>query len=116
MHLCIRMVQPFAEKVPAFCLSCVGTDNKFNAELVLKHWHYILYCELKKRDIHVLSIGADEDSREMKAMQVSTQLLSSSSGSLLTLSPSSSKINLPSNWSQHQYSVHTGPCPCGCKA
>lgn len=28
------MAQPLAENVPAFCLSCLGTNNKFNAELV----------------------------------------------------------------------------------
>ena len=32
----VYMVQPLTENFPAFCLPCVGTDNKFNAELVLK--------------------------------------------------------------------------------
>lgn len=94
----VYMVQPLTEKVPAFCFTCDGTDNKFNAELVQKRWHYI-YSELEKLNIHVMNIGADGDSREIKVMQVSTQLLSASSGSLLALSPSSSKINIPSNWS-----------------
>ena len=62
------MVQPLTEKVPAFCLSCVGTDNKFNAELVLKRWRCI-YSELQKRNVHLMSYAADGDSRELKAMQ-----------------------------------------------
>ena len=33
----VYMVQPLAENVPAFCLSCLGTNNKFDAEIVLKH-------------------------------------------------------------------------------
>ena len=94
----VYMVQPLAENVPAFCLSCLGTNNKFDAEIVLKRWNYI-YSELKKRDINLLSIGADGDSRELKAMQVSAQLLSKSAGSLSLLSPSSDKINIPLNWS-----------------
>lgn len=39
----VYMVQSLAKNVPAFCLSCVGTDNKFNAELVLKRWQYYLF-------------------------------------------------------------------------
>ena len=49
----VYMVQPLTENVPAFCLSCVGTDNKFNAELVLKRWQYI-YSELQKRNVHLM--------------------------------------------------------------
>ena len=43
----VYMVQPLTENVPAFCLSCIETDNKFTTELVLKRWQYI-YSELKK--------------------------------------------------------------------
>ena len=43
----VYMVQPLAENVPAFCLSCLGTNNKFDADIVLKHWNYI-FSELKK--------------------------------------------------------------------
>ena len=98
----VYMVQPLTENVPAFCLSCVGTDNKFNAELVLKRWQYI-YSELQKRNVHLMSYAADGDSRELKAIQVSTQLLSSSSstsssGSFSSLLPCCNKISIPQNW------------------
>ena len=83
------MVQPLAENVPAICLSCL---DKFDVELVLKHWNYIS-CE-QKRDTNLLSIGVEEDSRELKAMQVSTQLLSFV-GSLSSLSPSCHYCHYP---------------------
>ena len=35
MHL--FMIQPLTVGVLAFCLACIGTDNKFDAELVIKH-------------------------------------------------------------------------------
>ena len=95
----VYMVQPLTENVPAFCLSCVGTDNKFNTELVLKHWRYI-YSELQKRDIYLMGFAADGDSRELKAMQVCTQLLSSSLSLSSGLSlPCSNKITIPQSWS-----------------
>ena len=94
----VYMVKPLTDKVPAFCLSCIGTDNRFSAELVLKRWNYI-NSELKSRGIHLLSIGADGDSRELKAMQVSTQLLSSSPGSLSRMSLAANTIEIPSTWS-----------------
>jgi len=37
----VYMIQPLTIGVPAFCLACIGMDNKFNAELVIKCWHYI---------------------------------------------------------------------------
>ena len=57
----VYMVQPLTENVPAFCLSCVGKDNNFNAELVLKRWQYI-YSELQKRNVHrLMSYATDGD-------------------------------------------------------
>ena len=60
--------------VPALCLVVIGSDNKFSAGLVLKRWQYIV-SECNKYGITVTSFGADGDSRELKAMQVSTGLL-----------------------------------------
>lgn len=54
------MAQPVRENIPAFCLSCQGTDNKFTADLVLKRWKTI-YTQCKLRGITVLSFGADGD-------------------------------------------------------
>ena len=77
----------------------MGTNNKFTAEHVLNRWKYIV-SECKKRKITVVSFGADGDSRELKAMQVSTQLLFSSQTPISSLSPSCSlqKLSIPSEW------------------
>ena len=37
----VYMAQPLSRNTPPFCLSCMGTDNKFTAEEVLKRWKYI---------------------------------------------------------------------------
>ena len=81
----VYMIQPLTIGVPAFCLACIGTDNKFDAELVIKRWHYI-HNELNQRGITLVSIGEDGDTRELRAMQVSTQLLSSTQSTLSSLS------------------------------
>lgn len=73
----------------------VMRDYPGNDVASLRRLTTALVCEATFRK----QAGADGDSREMKAMQVSTQLLSSSTGSLLSLSPCSNKINVPSNWS-----------------
>ena len=95
----VYMAQPLSEGIPAFCLACMGTDNKFTAHHVLKRWKYI-FSECKKRGIIVVSFGADGDSRELKAMQVSTQLLFSSHTPMASISPSADmkKLTIPSQW------------------
>ena len=95
----VYMAQPLTQGVPAFCLACLGTNNKFTAEHVLKRWQYI-YLECKKLGITVISFGADGDSRELKSMQVSTNLLFSSANPLASLSPSNSsdKVSIPAEW------------------
>ena len=60
--------------VPAFCLACIGTDNKFTADLILKRWKCI-FLECNKRGISVVSFGADGDSGELSAMQKSAPLM-----------------------------------------
>ena len=69
----VYMVQPLTKGVPAFCLACLGSDNRFSNELVAKRWKHIRE-ECHKRGIIALSFGADGDSRELRAMQLSTQL------------------------------------------
>ena len=95
----VYMAQALHEGVPAFCLACMGTDNKFTAELVLKRWKY-MFSECKKRGITVVCFGADGDSRELKAMQVSSQLLFSSQSPLSSLSPSNDLkvLSIPTEW------------------
>ena len=36
----VYMAQLLVVGVPAFCLACMGTDHKFNADVVSKHWKY----------------------------------------------------------------------------
>ena len=56
------MVQPLQENVPAYCFMCTATDNRYNAELMTKHWKYI-YDECLKLGIQVIGYGADGDSK-----------------------------------------------------
>lgn len=69
----VYMAQPLSNNVPAFCLACLGTNNKFDFQLVQKRWSHIV-SECHKRGITVISFGADGDSREMKAMLLSSHL------------------------------------------
>ena len=71
----IYMAQPLDCNIPAFCLAYFGTNNKFTAEHVLLRWQHI-YKECEKRKIHAISFGGDGDPCIMKAMRVSTGLLS----------------------------------------
>lgn len=86
-----------SEGVPAFCLACIGTD-KFNAEVVLKRWTYVL-SQCKKRGIRGVSFGANRDSRELKAMQVSSKLFLSSPNPIELQSLCAlKKLPVPSEW------------------
>ena len=93
------MAQPLQTNVLAFCLAVIGSDNKFSAELVLKRWQYIV-SECSKCGITVASFGAVGDSRELKAMQVSTGLISSKTSPLLSVSPTNllKRILIPTEW------------------
>ena len=52
----IYMAQPLAEDVPVFCLCCMGTNNKFATEHVLKRWTPI-FLECKKLELHCSVLG-----------------------------------------------------------
>jgi len=91
----IYMASPLAENIPAFCLACVGTNNKYTFNLVVQRWSYIL-CECGKRGITVVSFGADGDSRALKTMLQSSNLFFNSS---LKDSGALNKISLPDDWS-----------------
>lgn len=60
------MAQPLQESVSAYCLMCAATNNRYNSELITKHWKFI-YDECLKRGIQVISYGADGDSNSSKA-------------------------------------------------
>ena len=90
------MAQSLCPDVPAFCLACMGTDNKFTADLILKRWKYI-FLECNKRGISVVTFGADGDSRELSAMQKSAPLMCKSL-SLDSLMSDVKSHPIPSSW------------------
>ena len=53
-YVLVYMAQPLQENVPAYCLMCTATDNRYNAELITKCWKYI-YNECLKLGIQVIS-------------------------------------------------------------
>ena len=50
----VYMAQPIYKNVPAFCLACMGSTNRFIAEDVLKRWKYI-YMQCLQQKILVIS-------------------------------------------------------------
>ena len=95
----VYMAQPFGQAVSPFCLACLGSDNKFNAEHVLLRWKFI-YTECRKRSIDVLSFGGDGDTRILKAMKVFTLLLTTKENHLYHQVPVCSKSapDKPQSW------------------
>ena len=81
----VYIAKPLDNHSPPFCLGCMGTDNKFNAQNVLLRWNHII-SECKKRGINVISFGGDGDSRVIRAMQVSTGLFINNSSSEIPVS------------------------------
>ena len=95
----VYMAQSLCQNVPPFCLAYVGTNNKFTAENVCLLWKYI-YMECEKRNIRVLSFGADGDSRLLKAMRVTMSLMTDKSDPLLKHFPpySLNSPAIPKEW------------------
>ena len=96
----VYVAQCVSPTVPAYCLACMGTNNSFTATDVLKHWRYI-FIECQKRNVTVISFGADGDTRLLRAMKISTQLkVSSTNKSLYNSSPSplTTEFKLPKEW------------------
>ena len=95
----VYMAQPLGQSIPPFCLACLGSDNKFDADHVILRWKFI-YTECRKRSIDVLSFGGDGDTRILKAMKVSTLLSTTTANSLYQHVPSCSKNapDVPQAW------------------
>lgn len=94
----VYMAQPVHQNVPPFCLSCLGTNNKFTAQEVLLRWKYIA-DECATRNITIISFGGDGDSRVLKAMNVCTSLSISKAEPLLQFIPSSDlELPIPKSW------------------
>jgi len=97
----VYMAQCLSNKIPPYCLACLGTDNCFSAPDVLNRWRYI-YTECNKRNISIVSFGSDGDSRNLKAMKISCQfnLACGNDKSLFTSSPSilADEMLYPEDW------------------
>ena len=93
----VYIAQPLFHNAPPFCLSCVGSDNTFTAHDVLLRWNYII-SECKKRDIVVVSCGADGDPKLLKAMRVSASLVVDDDEPLKQVVPSMTSLNFPKLW------------------
>ena len=97
----VYMAQSLDQSIPAFCLACFGTDNRFIAEHVLMRWNKIRE-QCKKRGIRVISFGGDGDSRLMKAMRLSVSLFSNhfelKQNPALTVPMNMDAVEIPSVW------------------
>lgn len=82
--------------VPAFCLSCFSTDNKFTTEQIVLCWKYIL-DECQQRGITVLTISSDGDTRLLTGMRMCSGL-NVTSVSKLHVSNVIPKLKVPSSW------------------
>ena len=91
-------VQCVSPAVPGFCLACIRTNNSFLATDIMNRWRYI-YLECQKRDITIISFGADGDSRLLRAMKISSQFRIKDK-CLYNLSPSplGIELDLPQEW------------------
>lgn len=92
----VYMAQPLAENMPAFCLSCLGINNKHDFTLVTKRWSYIV-SECAKRNIAVVSFEADGDSCELKAMLYSAHL-SHSEAFIIPDALNVNRLLVPKDW------------------
>ena len=91
------VVQPLGDGVSSFCLTCLGTNNKFDYHAILMHWKYIV-SELSKQNIKVVNFSSDGDSRLLKAMLIMLSLQKESSFNPNTILPS--EIELPCEWTE----------------
>lgn len=69
----VYMAQAMSLTVPPFCLAVIGTDNCFDATVVLNRWRYIIQ-QCNARNIKVISFGSDGDSRLLTSMRLSIKL------------------------------------------
>ena len=67
------VTQPVDIKNPSFVLFIMGTDSKYNADVISSRWDYI-ESELKSRGVTVLTFGADGAGPFLKAMVENSKL------------------------------------------
>lgn len=64
----VFMAQPLIDRAPAFCLSIFGSDNRFQADDVLKE------TESRKYGISIQGFSSDGDTRCLKSMKIKSGL------------------------------------------
>lgn len=77
LYVIMAVVLDNSVKVPAFCLSAWGTNNRFSADQVYRRTVFIVE-ELKKYDINVVGFSSDGDTRLLKVQKFVTGLGSKS--------------------------------------
>ena len=70
------VAQPIDIQSPSFVLSIIGTDSSYDAEVIMKRWKYI-ESEMNKREVKVLTFGADGAGPFLKAMVHNSKLFQS---------------------------------------
>ena len=69
----VMVAKPITPAAPSFIVFMMCTDSKYNHETIISRWNHV-EAELKKRDIGVISNGADGAGPFLKAMSVRTSL------------------------------------------
>lgn len=69
----VIVAKPLTAEAPSFVFFVLGTDSKYDHKVILDRWSHI-ETELGKRDIKVISFGADGAGSFMKAMLIKTGL------------------------------------------
>ena len=87
---------------PSTLLFVLGTDSKYNHEIICKRWDYIK-VELLKREINVISFGADEAGPFMKAMLCETFLFKKND---MDLNWTFLEMPMKTSGLYNQYTVH----------
>ena len=116
----VYMARSLTEGIPSLYLACLGTDDKFSADVLLKRWRCI-FTECEKRGIKLASFGANGDSRKSKTCNWQCTCTSQSSPWLVdwiclswAFHPSESLGSLCKK-TITVYSMHPGPSPLSCE-
>ena len=98
------VAQPLQDVAPSFCLTCIGTDNKFTVLEVLQRWN-LIQNELKSRGVNLINFAADGGSRLVKAMHVTLGMLLDTPKS--SVSKMTNTIDIPKNLQQWMYTKNS---------
>lgn len=82
----VIVAKPITVDTPSFVLSVLGTDSKYNSDVISRRWAFIRN-ELAKRKVKVISYGADGAGPFLKAMVEESRIFNVSESS-----------NIPTAW------------------